>query len=155
MGMITILIHKQSIWLDFHADGDAKAPFYRVSEGVFVFQLTRPVGNLVILMYEDEQIEVICIVKEKPIMHLGIGPAQASRSETSAYAEPLPEIANDEYKSPLDYTSALDTEENINTTTEKPQVPPVVVIKVDEDADVMMDYDVIQLIQMNHFSTKK
>ena len=70
------------LWPDFHADGDSKAPFYRVSEGVFMFQLTRPVGSLVILVYEDEQIEAIHIVKEKPIMHLSIGPAQASRSET-------------------------------------------------------------------------
>ena len=103
----------EHLWLDFHTDGDAKAPFYRVSEGVFMFWLTRPVGNLVALVYKDEQIEAICIMKEKPIMHLGIGPAQASRSEMSAYAKSHPEIANNEYKFPLDYTSALDTEENI------------------------------------------
>ena len=115
----------ECLWPDCHGDGDAKAPFYRVAEGVFMFWLTRPVGNLVILVYKDEQIKVICIMQEKPIMHPGVGPAQASRSEMSAYAKPPSDIA-DEYIYPVDYTSALDTEEN--TTTEKPQAPPVIVI---------------------------
>ena len=122
------LTQADHLWPDCHADRDAKAPFYRVAEGVFMFQLTRPVGILVVLVYKDAQIEAICIVKGKPIMHPGIGPAQASRSETSADAEPSPEIEDEEY------TSALDTEQN-EKTTETPPVPPVVVINIDQDAD--------------------
>ena len=91
------LTQADHLWLDCHADRDAKAPFYRVAKGVFMFQLTRSLGNLVILVYEDEQIEAICIMKEKPIMCLGIGPAQVSRSEISAYGKPPPEIENKEY----------------------------------------------------------
>ena len=117
----------ECLWPDCCGDGDAKALIYRVAEGIFMFQLTRPVGNLVILVYEDEQIEAICIMQEKPIMHPGVGLAQASRSETSVYAEPPSDIADeDKYIYPADYTSALDTEEN--TTTEKPEAPPVIVI---------------------------
>ena len=120
------------LWLDFSAAGDAKAPFYRVADGVFMFWLTRPVGNLVILVHKDEHIEAIQIVKEKPVMCLRIGPAQTSRSETSAYAKSPPELDDEEY------TGALDTEQN-ETTTETPPVPPVVILNIDEDTDFLMD----------------
>ena len=41
------------LWPNFHADRDAKATFYKVANGVFMFRLTRPVGNLVVLVYKD------------------------------------------------------------------------------------------------------
>ena len=64
-----------------------------------MFRLTRPVGNLVVLVYKDEQIAPIKVVNEQPIMCLGIGPAQASRSEMAAFAVPPTELVHKQYTS--------------------------------------------------------
>ena len=112
-------------WPNVHAEGDAKSAFYKVANGVFMFRLTRPVANLVMLVYKDEQIAAIKVLKEQPVMHLGIGPVQASRSEMSAFAEPPTELVHEQYTSGQD--EELHPEEDETT-----QVTPPVAIKVEK-----------------------
>ena len=46
------------LWPDFGVGGDG--PFHKVANSILLYRITRPVGSLIILIYEDEQhIEVV------------------------------------------------------------------------------------------------